>query len=77
MPTRLLRLVFALLAAAPLASRIGAQGSVATAVANTAIVPAPFQPQRHDEFVAIAKKGDIDCLRPALIAAAAARETNG
>jgi lysophospholipase L1-like esterase len=29
---------------------------------NSAIIPAPFQPQRHEEFVAIAKQGDIDCL---------------
>ena len=29
---------------------------------NTAIIPAPFNPQRHEAFVEIAKKGDIDCL---------------
>ncbi len=29
---------------------------------NTAIVPAPFQPQRHEAFVEIAKQGNIDCL---------------
>lgn len=29
---------------------------------NTAIIPAPFNPQRHEAFVEIARKGDIDCL---------------
>ena len=29
---------------------------------NSAIVPAPFQPQRHAEFLETAKKGDIDLL---------------
>src|SRR5689334_12069120 len=29
---------------------------------NTAIMPTPFNPQRHDGFVEIAKKGDIDLL---------------
>ena len=29
---------------------------------NTAIVPTPFQPKRHEGFLAIAKKGDIDIL---------------
>jgi lysophospholipase L1-like esterase len=29
---------------------------------NTAIIPTPFQPQRHEGFVEIAKKGDIDIL---------------
>lgn len=29
---------------------------------NTAVIPAPFQPQRHEGFVEIAKKGGIDCL---------------
>jgi lysophospholipase L1-like esterase len=36
--------------------------ATAAAAQNTAIVPAPFQPQRHEAFVAIAKAGDIDCL---------------
>ena len=63
MTTRFLRLAFALLATASVASRIDAQGATAAPpAANTAIVPTPFQPARHDEFVAIAKKGDIDCL---------------
>jgi lysophospholipase L1-like esterase len=39
---------------ATLAAHAGAQ--------NSAIVPAPFQPQRHAEFVATASRGDIDCL---------------
>jgi lysophospholipase L1-like esterase len=30
--------------------------------ANTAIIPSPFQPKRHEGFLAIAKKGDIDVL---------------
>jgi len=29
---------------------------------NTAVIPAPFQPQRHEAFVEIAKQGNIDCL---------------
>lgn len=29
---------------------------------NTAIIPTPFQPQRHEAFVEIAKQGNIDCL---------------
>jgi lysophospholipase L1-like esterase len=29
---------------------------------NTAIVPTPFQPKRHEGFLAVAKKGDIDIL---------------
>jgi lysophospholipase L1-like esterase len=29
---------------------------------NTAIIPAPFQEQRHAEFVEIAKQGGIECL---------------
>jgi lysophospholipase L1-like esterase len=29
---------------------------------NTALVPAPFQPQRHEEFLKVAAAGDIDCL---------------
>jgi lysophospholipase L1-like esterase len=29
---------------------------------NSAIVPTPYQPARHDAFVEIAKKGDIDLL---------------
>jgi lysophospholipase L1-like esterase len=29
---------------------------------NTAIIPAEFQPKRHEGFLAIAKKGDIDVL---------------
>ncbi len=29
---------------------------------NTALIPAPFQPQRHEAFVEIAKEGGIDCL---------------
>ena len=32
------------------------------AAQNTAVVPASFQPQRHEAFVEIARKGDIDCL---------------
>ena len=32
------------------------------AAQNTATVPTPFQPQRHEAFVEIAKQGDIDCL---------------
>jgi lysophospholipase L1-like esterase len=37
--------------------------SAASLVAqNSAIVPAPFQPQRHAQFVEIAKQGNIDCL---------------
>lgn len=43
-------LLLALAAASPAAAQ------------NTALVPAPFQPQRHEAFVEIAKKGDIDCL---------------
>jgi lysophospholipase L1-like esterase len=49
------------LALAVFAASVEAQVAAAPAT-NTAIVPAPFQPQRHEEFVAIAKKGDIDCL---------------
>ena len=29
---------------------------------NTALIPAPFRTERHDEFLEIAKQGDIDCL---------------
>jgi lysophospholipase L1-like esterase len=29
---------------------------------NTAVIPKPFNPKRHEGFVAIAKKGDIDIL---------------
>ena len=32
------------------------------AAQNTATIPTPFQPARHEAFVEIAKKGDIDCL---------------
>lgn len=49
-----------------IALKLALVASIATQAAaqavNTAIVPAPFQPQRHEEFIAIAKKGDIDCL---------------
>jgi lysophospholipase L1-like esterase len=61
MNIRFLSLALALHAAAPAWSFVHAQVATAPAI-NTAIVPAPFQPHRHDEFVAIAKKGDIDCL---------------
>jgi lysophospholipase L1-like esterase len=36
--------------------------AVPAAAQNTAVVPAPFQPQRHEAFVEIAKQGNIDCL---------------
>src|SRR5207247_2085404 len=29
---------------------------------NTAVIPTPFNPKRHEGFVAIAKKGNIDIL---------------
>ena len=29
---------------------------------NTALIPAPFQEERHDEFLDVARQGDIDCL---------------
>lgn len=61
MNLRLLLLALALHAAAPVLFLAGAQVAAPPAT-NSAIVPTPFQPQRHDEFVAIAKKGDIDCL---------------
>jgi lysophospholipase L1-like esterase len=46
------------LIAAPVHSQVAAPAQGA----NTAIIPAPFQPQRHDAFVEIAKKGNIDLL---------------
>lgn len=36
--------------------------AVPAAAQNTAVIPAPFQPQRHEAFVEIAKQGNIDCL---------------
>lgn len=36
--------------------------AVPAAAQNTAVIPAPFQPQRHEAFVEIAKHGNIDCL---------------
>jgi lysophospholipase L1-like esterase len=36
------------------ASSMGAQ--------NTALIPAPFQPQRHEQFLQVAKQGNIDLL---------------
>ncbi len=36
--------------------------ATAAAAQNTAVIPTPFQPQRHEGFVEIAKKGGIDCL---------------
>jgi lysophospholipase L1-like esterase len=38
------------------------QAAPPQAAQNSAIVPAPFQPQRHAQFLEIAAKGDIDCL---------------
>ena len=29
---------------------------------NTALIPEPFRPERHAEFLEIARQGDIDCL---------------
>ena len=34
----------------------------ATSAQNTALVPAPFQPERHEGFLEEAKAGGIDCL---------------
>jgi len=36
--------------------------AVPAAAQNTAIVPTPFNPTRHEAFVEIAKQGNIDCL---------------
>jgi N-acetylglucosamine-6-sulfatase len=36
--------------------------SVSAPAQNTALVPAPYAPERHNQFVEIAKKGDIDLL---------------
>jgi beta-glucosidase len=45
-----------------LALLLNAVIATAAAAQNTAVIPTPFQPQRHEAFVEIAKKGDIDCL---------------
>jgi len=49
-------------AVASLAVLLNAVIATAAAAQNTAIIPTPFQPQRHEAFVELAKKGDIDCL---------------
>ena len=41
---------------------LGGVSETALAAQNTAIIPAPFQEQRHEGFVEIARAGDIDCL---------------
>ena len=41
---------------------LAALGTASVHAQNTALVPTPFQPQRHEQFVEIAKKGDIDLL---------------
>jgi lysophospholipase L1-like esterase len=51
-----------LLSTRALAVHAQAAATSAAPAQNTAIIPAPFQPQRHEAFVEIAKKGDIDCL---------------
>lgn len=53
---RLLRAIgpWAVAAAVALPTAAGAQ--------NTALVPAPFQPERHDGFLEEARQGGIDCL---------------
>jgi lysophospholipase L1-like esterase len=53
----LLAILFASTLAAPLA-----HAQTIAPAQNSAIVPAPFQPARHAQFVEIAKQGDIDLL---------------
>lgn len=48
--------------ATPIAAVPALAQATTQAPANSAVVPAPFQPARHDQFVEIAKQGAIDLL---------------